>query len=93
VTFYDQVLRELIAAIGAALFFGNGWALLRRRTDAEQRGVRAGTRSIKAKGASRVQATGRTRRGELVQAPLARTVTFMVLGLVMMIAGIAALTA
>ena len=55
--------------------------------------MRAGTRSTKAKGASRVQATGRTRRGELVQAPLARTVTFMVLGLVMMIAGIAALTA
>jgi hypothetical protein len=64
-----------------------------RRADEQRRGVRAGTRSAKAKGASRVRTTGRTRQGELVQAPLARTATFMVVGFVMMIAGIAALTA
>lgn len=29
--FYDEVLRELFVAIGAALFVGNLFALLRRR--------------------------------------------------------------
>ena len=32
--FYDEVLRELFVAVGAALFFGNLFALLRRRTPA-----------------------------------------------------------
>ena len=91
--FYDEVMRELIAAIGAALFVANVLALLKRRRDAEARGGRAGARSVKVKGSSRVQATGRTRQGEMVQAPVARTVTFAVLGFVMMIAGIAALVA
>ncbi len=90
-TFYDQVMRELILACGAALFFGNVIALARRRRDAEARGVRAGARSAKAKGSSRVQTTGQTREGELVQAPLVRSVAFAVLGLVMMVAGTAAL--
>lgn len=30
-SFYDQVLRELLAAVGAALFLGNLVALVRRR--------------------------------------------------------------
>jgi hypothetical protein len=30
--FYDEVLRELLVAMGAALFVGNLLALLRRRT-------------------------------------------------------------
>ena len=34
-SFYDSVLRELVAALGAALFFGNLWALYRRRADAQ----------------------------------------------------------
>ena len=36
--FYDEVLRELVIAIGAALFVGNLFALLRRRapTPADQ---------------------------------------------------------
>lgn len=71
-SFYDQVLRELVAAFGAALLLGNGFALLRRRADA--RAARA------------------TQRGdELTQAPVGRTVAFMVLGAVMLVAGIAAL--
>ena len=90
--FYDEVLRELIAAIGAALFVGNLVALVRRRRDIEARGAAAGARNSKAKGASRVDATGRTRDGQLVQAPLSRTIGFAVLGFVMMVAGIAALT-
>ena len=32
--FYDEVLRELVIAIGAALFVGNLFALLRRRAPA-----------------------------------------------------------
>jgi hypothetical protein len=93
VTFYDQVLRELIVAIGGALLVANGLALLRRRRDAQVRTVVAGARSGKAKGASRISTTGQTRDGELIQAPLARTVAFAILGFVMLVAGIAALTA
>ena len=92
-TFYDQVLRELIVAFGAALLVANGLALLRRRRDAQSRTVVAGARSGKAKGASRVAVTGQTSDGELVQAPMARSIAFAVLGFVMMVAGIAALTA
>lgn len=33
VSFYDQVLLELLAAIGAALFLGNLLALVRRRRE------------------------------------------------------------
>ena len=90
-SFYDEVLRELIVAFGAALLAANGLALLRRRRDVEQRAVTVGARNAKAKGASRVAATGHTRDGELVQAPFARSVAFAILGFVMMIAGIAAL--
>jgi hypothetical protein len=32
--FYDEVLRELLVAMGAALFVGNLMALIRRRTPA-----------------------------------------------------------
>ena len=32
--FYDEVLRELLVAVGAALFVGNLMALLRRRAPA-----------------------------------------------------------
>ena len=32
--FYDEVLRELFVAVGAALFVGNLFALLRRRAPA-----------------------------------------------------------
>jgi hypothetical protein len=93
VTFYDEVMRELIAAIGAALLVANLIALARRPKDASARGARSGARSVKVKGSSRVQATGRTRDGELVQAPVARSVAFAILGFVMLIAGIAALAA
>ena len=89
--FYDRVLRELVLAFGAALFVAHGWALLRRRRDSEQRAITVGARNAKAKGASRVAATGHTRDGDLVQAPLGRSAAFAVLGFVMMIAGIAAL--
>lgn len=90
-SFYDDVMRELVVALGAALFFANAFALLRRRRDATARSGGSGARSAKAKGSSRVSTTGRTREGELVQAPVTRTVAFAVLGFVMMVAGLAAI--
>jgi hypothetical protein len=92
VSFYDEVLRELVVAFGAALLVANVLVLLKRRRDAEHR-VITGTRSAKAKGASRVAATGRTAQGELIQAPVGRSVAFAALGFVMLVAGIASLAA
>jgi hypothetical protein len=72
VSFYDEVLRELITAVGAALFVGNLIALVRRRSDRR-----------------RVPATG---GGDtLPEAPLTRTVVYLLIGFVVMIAGIAAI--
>ena len=91
-SFYDEVMRELIAALGAALFLAHTIALVRRRRDAATRSVATGARSAKVKGASRAATTGRTLDGELVQVPVARSAAFAILGFVMMIAGIASLT-
>ena len=62
-SFYDEVMRELVLALGAALFFAYAFALVRRRSDAS----RAGSHGDSA---------------DLAQAPLARTVTFMLIGLI-----------
>lgn len=91
-SFYDEVLRELIAAIGAALLLANVLALARRDRNRALPAGRA-VRSAKAKGSSRVRATGRVPSGDLVRAPVARSVAFAVLGFVMMVAGIATLAA
>jgi hypothetical protein len=72
VSFYDEVLRELITAVGAALFVGNLIALIRRRSDRR-----------------RVPASGG--RDTLYEAPLTRTVVYLLIGFVVMIAGIAAI--
>ncbi len=88
---YDEILRELITAIGAALFLANLWALIRRPLDADR--VRATTVARARPGSPvRGQANPAQRR-ELAQAPIARTITYMVLGLLVMVAGIASLTA
>jgi len=63
VNFYDEVMRELVLALGGALFLANGLALVRRRGDA-----------------TRAQPRG-TDSADLAQAPLARTVTYMLIGL------------
>lgn len=75
VELYDQVLRELITAVGAALFVANGFALVRRRRGEQSRGAPG------------------PGDGQLTKAPIARTVTFMLVGLVIMIWGIASLLA
>jgi hypothetical protein len=40
VSFYDELLLELLAAVGAALFIGNLVALVRRRRDREAAATR-----------------------------------------------------
>jgi hypothetical protein len=88
---YDEILRELITAVGAALFIANLWALLKRPRDAERVGA---TTVARARPGSPVrnQAHPSAKR-VLAQAPVARTVTYMVLGFVVMVAGIASITA
>lgn len=90
-SFYDDVLRELIAAMGAALFFGNLYALARRGGDADRVSARTVERG---RPGSPVRSPAKpSARRELAQAPLGRTLGFLVLGFVVMIAGIASLVA
>jgi hypothetical protein len=78
VSFYDELLLELLTALGAALFIGNLVALVRRRRDRETATARP----------------GKTGSGsDLPEAPLARTVLYLALGFVVMIWGIASLVA
>ena len=71
--FYDEVLRELLVAMGAALFVGNLMALIRRRAPAPVHQSEDGH--------------------ALPQAPIARTVTYLVLGFVVAVWGVASLVA
>ena len=74
--FYDEVLRELLVAMGGALFVGNLMALLRRRAPA------------------RVRAPRPDEEGQnLTEAPLARTLAYLVIGLVVALWGVASLLA
>ncbi len=86
--FYDEVLRELVAAIGAALFLGNALALVRRRRDAQTARDRTVARS---RPGSPVRGYRRAATNDLTQAPLARTVTYLVIGFVVMVAGLGAM--
>jgi len=81
VSFYDEVLRELLFALGAALFIGNLIALLRRRS-----GVPAGARSSAASGEP-------VDDEYLDHAPVGRTLLFMVIGFVVMVTALAAIIA
>jgi hypothetical protein len=84
VSFYDEVMRELVLALGGALFLANALALVRRRGDAR----RAAT------GPSRGGRTPSGRGGEasdLAQAPLARTVTYMLIGLIVAVWALASI--
>ena len=90
-SFYDEVLRELLAAIGAALFIGNLVALFRRRADrrrAAQRAVAKGRPGSPVR--AKVEAT--RDRDQLPQAPLVRTIAYVLLGFVVMIWAVASLT-
>ena len=88
---YDEILRELITAVGAALFIAHLWALIRRPADADRV---AATTVARARPGSPVRGQANpARKRELAQAPVARTVTYMVLGFLVMVAGLASLTA
>lgn len=88
--FYDDVLVELLAALGAALFIGNLLALVRRRADSR---AAARERVLRARPGSPVRGQVRVATtGNLDQAPLARTLTYLALGFVVMIWGIASIT-
>jgi hypothetical protein len=85
--FYGQVLRELVTALGAALFVANARALARRGVDAD---VAARRTVARARPGSPVRGYRRDdEAGDLVQAPVVRTVVYLVIGLVVMIWGIA----
>ena len=88
--FYDDVLLELITALGAALFLGNVWALIRRRADRRQAAKESAMRS---RPGSPVRAQVRVATtGNLEQAPVGRSIGFMVLGFVVFIWGLATIT-
>jgi hypothetical protein len=76
-SFYDEVLRELLAAVGAALFIGNLLALLRRRRDRRTEPVPKTRRPAR-----------RDEHEDLPEAPVARTLLYMLLGFVVMVWGI-----
>jgi hypothetical protein len=87
--FYGQVLRELVTALGAALFVANARALARRGVDAD---VAARRTVARARPGSPVRGYRRENEGgDLVQAPVVRTVLYLVIGLVVLIWGIASL--
>ncbi len=89
-SFYDEVLRELIAAMGAALFFGNLYALVRRSRDEDRIAARTVERG---RPGSPVRSVAKpSQKRELAQAPVGRTLGFMALGFFVMIAGIASLS-
>ncbi|GIU85935.1 MAG: hypothetical protein KatS3mg009_0450 [Acidimicrobiia bacterium] len=85
---YDQVLKELVLALGAALFLANAVALVRRRADAARVPERTVARH---RAGSPVRGYGRPAGGELAQAPVARSVAYMLVGLVVAIWALASL--
>ncbi|MDQ1447057.1 MAG: hypothetical protein QOC79_28 [Actinomycetota bacterium] len=87
-SFYDGVLRELLFALGAALFVANAFALYRRRADAETTARKTVARS---RPGSPVRGNRRSDDRDLPQAPLARTVAYLVVGFVVMVAGLGAI--
>jgi hypothetical protein len=87
-SFYDEVLRELLFALGAALFLANAYALFRRRRDGQVAKRRAVAQH---RPGSPVRGYRRSDNTDLAQAPLVRTVTYLVIGFVVMVAGLGAM--
>lgn len=87
--FYGTVLRELVVALGGALFVANVAALARRKRD----GAAASRRTVgRARAASPVRGYGRAAvTGDLAQAPIARSGAYALIGLVVMVWGIASI--
>ncbi|HEX7521166.1 MAG TPA: hypothetical protein VF441_03805 [Acidimicrobiia bacterium] len=92
--FYGEVMTELIVALGAALFLGNAVALMRRRADAAKAAARGRQTVARSRPGSPVRGkrrTGAESSGELPQAPIARSIAYLVVGLVMLVWGLATL--
>jgi hypothetical protein len=85
---YGDLLLELVTALGAALFGANAFALLRRRRD-RQEAAKASV--VRSRPGSPVRKQAAASRGVLAEAPVARTVTFMFIGLIVFIWGLATL--
>ena len=86
--FYDDVLLELLTALGAALFLANALALVRRGADRRQAAKEA---VVRTRPGSPVRKQVRTSTGRLDQAPVARSVTFMLFGLIVTVWGLASI--
>ena len=86
---YDEVLKELVLALGAALFLGNLLALFRRGSDAEKAKTRTVARTRPGEPGPRQPASPANR--DLAQAPVARSVSYMAIGLVVMIWALASI--
>ena len=85
---YDDVLLELVTALGAALFVANLFALIRRRADRREAAKHAVVRS---RPGSPVRKQVKESTGRLDQAPVARTITFMLFGLIVTVWGLASI--
>ena len=79
--FYDEVMRELVLALGGALFVANALALYRRRSDA------SGDVPVRS-GRSGSHGNDTT---DLAHAPVGRSVAYMLIGLVVAIWGLASI--
>ncbi len=86
--FYSDVLLELVTALGAALFLANAFALIRRGADRREAARASVARS---RPGSPVRRQVKASTGRLDQAPLARTVTFMLFGLIVAVWGLASI--
>ncbi len=86
--FYGDVLLELVTALGAALFLANAYALIRRSADRRRSAREAVART---RPGSPVRKEVLASPGKLDQAPIGRTITFMLLGLVVAIWGVASM--
>jgi hypothetical protein len=87
-SFYDDVLVELIFALGAALFVANAYALFRRKADAQAATARTVARN---RPGSPVRGYKRDEDRDLTQAPLGRTIAYLIVGFVVMVAGLGAM--
>lgn len=87
VEFYVEVMRELVIAIGAALFLANVFALVRRRNDRRKAEIKRAQRQRAKNAGVRVKEP----EVDLAQAPVARTVLFAIIGFVVMLWGLASL--
>jgi hypothetical protein len=86
---YEDVLLELVTALGLALFGANAYALIRRRRD---RSEAAKAAVVRARPGSPVRKEALASRGVLAEAPVTRTVTFMLIGLIVFVWGLATIT-